>query len=139
VIAHNDAGWVWDPSLYAGSAAHPRPPRGAITDSVHRHLGPARRAGQGTLPTGTPAGEDSVYRAAGFTISGRVEFPARFVTRTADDVIASVFSLSSSAPHLFGDRRATFETELRALLNDASPTGLFSEKMREIAVDIWTP
>jgi hypothetical protein len=59
--------------------------RGVLADSVRRYLGPARRGDQGTVPTGTPAGEDGIYRAAGFTISRRVAIPARFVTRTADD------------------------------------------------------
>jgi len=63
--------------------------------------------------------------------------PGRVVTRTADDVVASVFSLSSSTPRLFGDRFAAFETELRQLLREASPAGTFSEYHREIAVDLW--
>ena len=59
------------------------------------------------------------------------------VTRTAEEVIAAHLSLSSSTPYLFGDRRDAFETEARALLLAASPTGEFSEQLREIAVDIW--
>jgi hypothetical protein len=48
-----------------------------------------------------------------------------------------VFSLSSAAPHLFGDRVHEFETALRGLLAEASPDGRFSEQMRETAVDVW--
>ena len=57
--------------------------------------------------------------------------------RTADQVVASVFSLSYAAPHLFGDRVARFEQELRALLVAVNPDNVFSEQMREIAIDIW--
>ncbi len=118
---------------------HPRPPRAAITELVQRYLGPVRRAGTGTLANGTPAGEATVYRAAGFAGPRRFEIPGRLLTRTADDIVAAVFSLSSSTPHLFGARRAAFETELRQVLLDASPDGTFSEQMREVAVDIWRP
>ena len=59
--------------------------------------------------------------------------------RTEDQVVASVFSLSSAAPHLFGERMGAFEQELRGLLRQASPSGQFSERMRGIAVDVWRP
>ena len=57
--------------------------------------------------------------------------------RSEDDVVASVFSLSSAAPHLFGDRLAEFEAELRDLLRATSPDGRFAERQREIALDVW--
>jgi SAM-dependent methyltransferase len=119
---------------------HPQPPRAAMAELVHRYLGPGRRAGQGVLPSGsTPGGEEAVYRAAGFTGPRRLELPGAVVERTADDVVAAVFSLSGSTPHLFGPRRAAFEADLRALLHDTSPTGIFSQRMREIALDLWDP
>ncbi|MEN3359042.1 MAG: hypothetical protein V7637_3024 [Mycobacteriales bacterium] len=123
----------------AGTLPHPQPPRAAIADLVRRYLGPRRRAGQGVLSAGTPGGEDAVYRAAGFTGPRRVELPGVVVERTTDQVVAGVLSLSSSTPHLFGTRLAAFETDLRRLLHDASPTGLFSQDMREIALDLWRP
>ena len=110
---------------------------------VKRFLGPRRRAGQGTLPD-VPVDEADrgryeaeIYRAAGFSDHTRIEVPGSVVTRSADDVVAGVFSLSSAAPHLFGDRVQNFEAALRELLAEASPDGHFSEQMREIAVDIW--
>ena len=120
---------------------HPQPPWDDVTELVRRYLGPQRRAGQGVLPGGTPAGEDEdeVYRAAGFTGPRRLEVPGHVVDRTADQVVAAVLSLSGSAPHLFGRRLAAFEADLRALLHQASPTGVFSQHMREIAVDLWDP
>jgi SAM-dependent methyltransferase len=118
---------------------HPGPPHSAIAELVRTYLGPVRRAGQHRLPRGTASGEDEIYRAAGFAGPRRIEVPGRVVTRVTDDIVASVFSLSSSAPHLFGDHRAGFEAELRQLLRVASPSGLFSEQAREIAIDIWRP
>ena len=104
------------------------------------YLGSTRRAGAGTLPDGTPGGQDDVYRRAGFT-GRRVVHVARgeVVRRSEDEVVASVFSLSSAAPHLFGDRLDGFERELRELLRRASPDGRFAEVAGEIELSIWRP
>jgi len=51
--------------------------------------------------------------------------------------VAGVFSLSSATPHLFGEPHEAFEADLRRLLGDANPSGIFSEQMREIAADSW--
>jgi hypothetical protein len=61
------------------------------------------------------------------------------VNRSLDDVVSAVFSLSGSAPHLFGNRLEVFEDDLRLLLRAASASGWFSERTREIAVVIWRP
>jgi SAM-dependent methyltransferase len=45
--------------------------------------------------------------------------------RDEDSVMANVFSMSTSAPPLFGDRRTEFESDLRALLRGQSPDGRF--------------
>jgi SAM-dependent methyltransferase len=116
---------------------HPQPPRAEIAALVRRYLGPARRAGQGVLTQDTPGREDEVYRAAGFAGPRRLTIPGAVLHRTTDEVVAAVLSLSGSAPHLFGSRLAAFEADLRALLHAASPTGRFSQQMREIAVDSW--
>jgi SAM-dependent methyltransferase len=118
---------------------HPRPPRRDIDALVARYLGPVRRAGQSTLPGGTPGGdEEAVYRQAGFAESRRLEVTAaRVLTRTEDQVVAAVFSLSSAAPHLFGAAVADFERDLRDLLRKVSPGGVFSERARDVSVDIW--
>ncbi|HEY3468437.1 MAG TPA: class I SAM-dependent methyltransferase [Amycolatopsis sp.] len=114
-------------------------PRAAITELVRKYLGPVRRAGRGALPDGTAGGEAEIYRAAGFRGPRRFEVASPAVTRGADEVVDSVFSLSSAAPHLFGDRRDEFEAELRRLLRAANPAGTFTERPREIAVDLWWP
>ncbi len=121
----------------------PRPPRREIGALVKRFLGSGRRAGQGTLPPGPidePARgrlEAEIYSAAGFVGPTRIEIAGSVVERSADDVVASVFSLSGAAPHLFGDRVSDFEAALRSLLAEFSPEGRFSEQLREIAVDLW--
>jgi SAM-dependent methyltransferase len=122
---------------------HPRPPRREIESLVSQFLGIRRRAGRGHR-TGSVVDEAErgqeearIYRAAGFVRPTRIEVPGKVVTRSADRVVASVFSLSYAAPHLFGEHAQRFEQELRTLLTETSPDGVFSEEMREIAVDIW--
>jgi len=78
-----------------------------------------------------------VYQAAGFEGPQRHEIPGQVVERTAEQVVASVYSLSSSAPHLFGGRLPDFDEELRRLLVDASDEGRFAEQMRSITLSIW--
>lgn len=123
---------------------HPRPPRGRIEALVTGFLGLRRRAGRGYRDF-DPVSEDErgrieaqIFARAGFNGPRRREVPRWVVTRSADEIVASVFSLSYAAPHLFGDRIGSFEHELRTLLAEVSPTGRFSETMREIAVDVWT-
>jgi len=119
---------------------HPRPPWDRVDDLVASHLGPARRAGQGVLPTGTRSGEEEIMRRAGFAGPRRVEVECgRVVERSIDDIVSAVFSLSGSAPHLFEDRLGAFEADLRHLLQASSPTGRFSERTREITLVIWRP
>ncbi|MEX2393942.1 MAG: hypothetical protein WD826_05635 [Actinomycetota bacterium] len=48
-----------------------------------------------------------------------------------------MFSSSGTAPHLFGDRVNDFERDLRAVLLDASPSGLFSVRLPDNTLDIW--
>ncbi|MFD3444712.1 hypothetical protein ACFDTO_08960 [Microbacteriaceae bacterium 4G12] len=105
---------------------------------MRRHLGPVRRAGRGFLPTGTAGGdEEMIYRAAGFSEATRVTAPGRVIERRTDEIVAAVFSLSSSAPHLFGDGLPAFTADVRALLAETSPGGLFAEEMRPVDADVW--
>ena len=120
---------------------HPRPPRAAITALIQQYLGTARRAGHGVRPWRETQGdenrEERVYRAAGFHGPQRLQLPPWTVQRTAEEIRASVYSLSSAAPHLFGDRFDAFDAQLRSLLDQTAPEGLFSERLREIIIDIW--
>ncbi|MGW1817531.1 class I SAM-dependent methyltransferase [Streptomyces sp. NPDC002125] len=117
---------------------YPAVPYAAIDETVRRFLGPVRRAGRGVLPQGTRGGEAEVLAGAGFTGPRRLVVPAgQALERTHDDVVAYVFSLSSSAPHLFGARQDAFEEDLRRLLREASPCGLFSERAPGTEVFVW--
>jgi SAM-dependent methyltransferase len=114
-------------------------PREQIAKLVREYLGPARRAGSGALHGRTPSNEDDAFTATGFDGPRYVDVGgARHFERSEDDVVAPVFSLSSAAPHLFGERFAEFENDLRALLMRASPNGRFHERSRDIALRIWT-
>ncbi|MCG5440308.1 class I SAM-dependent methyltransferase [Micromonospora foliorum] len=119
---------------------YPRPPWQQIDELVASYLGPARRAGQGLLPTGTPSGEGEIMRAAGFTGPTRITVEQGMVVeRTVNEVTSAVFSLSSAAPHLFADRLPDFEADLRQLLTTAARNGRFAERRRDIDVAIWRP
>jgi ubiquinone/menaquinone biosynthesis C-methylase UbiE len=48
-------------------------------------------------------------------------------TVAVDEIVGLAYSLSTSAPQKLGDRRAAFETELRAALAELSPEGRFTE------------
>jgi SAM-dependent methyltransferase len=111
-------------------------PWDGIQDLVETYLGPVRRAGRSTLPQGTKAGEEDVMRTAGFRGPVRVTVPwGVTVTRSADEIVASVFSTSYAAPHLFGARLPSFEQDLRSLLGG----GAFAERMAQIEAIIWSP
>jgi SAM-dependent methyltransferase len=117
---------------------HPAVPYVAMDELVRRYLGPVRRAGRGVLPQGTPGGEAAVLARAGFSGPQRHVVPGgHALERTYDDVVAGVFSMSFSAPHLFGARRDAFESDLRRLLREVSPSGRFSERLASTEVFVW--
>jgi SAM-dependent methyltransferase len=112
------------------------PPWDRIDDLVTSYLGPVRRAGAGTLPTGTLGGEQDVMRAAGYRGPHLVAVPrGEVVVRSTDEVVAAVLSLSGSAPHLFGDRLEAFVADLREVLGP----GPFAERARDVELAIWRP
>jgi SAM-dependent methyltransferase len=116
----------------------PAPPYARIGDLVRRYLGAVRRAGQGVLVNGTPDRENLVLAQAGFENFERLVVPAgEVINRTADDIVAWVFSRSDSAPHLFGDRCEDFERDLRAVLRQASPGNRFAERLSATEIMIW--
>ncbi|MFE1797959.1 class I SAM-dependent methyltransferase [Streptomyces sp. NPDC059517] len=117
---------------------HPPVPYAALEELVGGYLGPVRRAGQGLLPHGTPGGEAAVFDRAGFTGPQRHVVPGgQALERTSDDVVAGVFSMSFSAPHLFGAGRDDFEDDVRRLLRTTSPTGLFSARQPGTEIHVW--
>jgi SAM-dependent methyltransferase len=56
------------------------------------------------------------------------------LVRESESVLSGYFSMSSSAPHLFGDRVEEFATEVRELLASRSPDGLFWDWPGDTAV-----
>jgi SAM-dependent methyltransferase len=118
----------------------PRPPRAEIGGLIRRYLGEDKRAGRGILPLGPWGHNPTWMRQAGFDGPVRYEPGGdRVHLRTEDEVVASVFSLSSATPHLFGDRVGQFERDLRALLRATAPDGQFAERMRPCAFELWRP
>jgi SAM-dependent methyltransferase len=120
---------------------HPTPPRERIDELVRTYLGPQPRAGD-TFVTddATRADEQVVFRVAGFAEPETVEVPCNDVfERSADQVVASVLSLSSATPRLLGDRLGDFVADLHSLLDDASPGGVFSEQLQDMTVRVWRP
>jgi ubiquinone/menaquinone biosynthesis C-methylase UbiE len=116
---------------------YPVPPQQAIGELVRRYLGHDRRAGQGVRER-SPDDEVDVLARAGFEDYQEVFIPIEGVlVRTEDDIVALVFSRSGSAPHLFGERLGEFEADLRKLLHDASPSGIFAEQPHETQLRIW--
>jgi SAM-dependent methyltransferase len=120
-----------------GSLPFPPPPDDTLDRLRREYLGSDRRAGRGVRNT-SPSGEDQVFRQAGFLPALTVTVPdQRIVEQTVDDVVARVFSSSSTAPHLFGDRRDGFERDMRKILAQASPAGRFSVRLPDNILRIW--
>jgi len=111
-------------------------PHGAINGLVQSYLGPARRAGQSSVgDKGPPWNAPQALDAAGFGPAIEIPVPARQVyERSDDDLVAAVFSRSSSAPHLFGEQLDGFEHDLRALLRAHAPADGYRERLRDEAL-----
>jgi SAM-dependent methyltransferase len=117
---------------------HSAPPVKPIRALVTEYLGEGRHAGMGVLLKGTPDREDAVLSRAGFVDFQRIIVPAGdVVRRTADDIVAWVFSRSDSAPHLFGERLEEFERDLRKVLHSTAPDDVFAEQLPDTEVMLW--
>jgi len=120
-----------------GTLPYPPPPDDALEQLRRHYLGSDRRAGRGIRNT-SPGDEDGVFRGAGFLPAETVTVPdKRAVERTADDIVARVFSSSSTAPQLFGDHREDFESDMREILARVSPSGRFSVCLPDNILRIW--
>jgi hypothetical protein len=117
---------------------YPAPPEIAIGRLVRSYLGDDRRAGQGVLAFGTPDAESRVLARAGYRPVRVVLVEGRKVLeRDVDDIVAQVFSVAGSAPHLFEADLAAFEADLRQLLEQAADHGRFSQWLGDIQLDIY--
>jgi SAM-dependent methyltransferase len=103
----------------------PAIPHDEIKALVRKYLGSTRRSGQGTTRERGHRFEDVLVRTRfgvprAFFIPGIPD-----LVRDSESVLSGYFSLTTSAPHLFGDRLDDFAGEVRALLAGRSPEGAF--------------
>jgi SAM-dependent methyltransferase len=107
------------------SPGPPPIPHDEIGAVVEKYLGSSRRAGQGSAPIRTHRVEDVLSRTR-FGGSRTVFVPGTpDLIRDSQSVISGYLSMSSSAPHLYGDRIEEFTGEVRDLLSARSPRGQF--------------
>lgn len=118
---------------------YPPPPDAAVIALRQRYLGVDKRAGQ-SVRNSSPGDENAWFRGARLRGPELVIVPdGRVIERTIDQEVAKTLSSSSTAPHLFGQRLADFERDLRRLLADASPSGFFSLRLPDNELKIWRP
>lgn len=121
--------------IEASSSPHREPPWEAISALVRHYLGSETRAGQGRRDA-VFSDLDDILRS--FRGPDVVRVPdGRVLVRSADQVVAAVFSVSSSAPHLFADRLRRFESDLRRVLREASAEGRFAQLTGDTELRIW--
>jgi SAM-dependent methyltransferase len=107
------------------SPGPPAIPHAEIKALVEKYLGPRRRAGQGFAPARTHRFED-VLVGTRFGAPRSIFAPGiPDLVRDSESVLSGLFSMSTSAPHLFGDRVEDFAAEVRELLASRSPEGVF--------------
>jgi SAM-dependent methyltransferase len=107
------------------SPGPPPIPHAEIKALVEKYLGPTKRAGQRIAAARTHRFEDVLVRTRFGTPEVIFAPGIRDLLRDSESVLAGCFSMSSSAPHLFGDRVEDFARELRDLLASRSPEGIF--------------
>jgi SAM-dependent methyltransferase len=107
------------------SPGQPSIPHAEIQALVEKYLGSTRRAGQGVAPVRTHRFADILVRTR-FGAPRSVFVPGiPDLLRDSESVLSGYLSMSSSAPHLFGDRAEDFAREVRELLASRSPEGVF--------------
>jgi SAM-dependent methyltransferase len=107
------------------SPGPPPIPHVEIRALVEKYLGSTRRAGQGVSPVRNHRFEDVLVRTR-FGAPRSIFIPGiPDLLRDSESVLSGYFSMSSSAPHLFGDRVEDFAGEVRELLASRSPEGVF--------------
>jgi hypothetical protein len=107
---------------------YPEIPHAAVRDLIIAYLGEGTRRYLETWNKGQPARFEDTLAQTRFGGSRTVYAPGRpDLIRDVDAVVANYFSMSYAAPRLFGNRRTDFEADLRRLLLERSPGGLFWE------------
>lgn len=107
----------------------------AVRGVIQRWLGPTRRAGSGTY---APP-EDSFEHALARSAFARVERYAVTYQRavTVDDLIGYLYSTSYCSPAFLGDKRDSFEADLRQTLHLFAPDGSLTEAVEMVAYLAW--
>ena len=120
LIVHTVGGRPAPPSPGPPPIPHPE-----IKALVEKYLGSTRRAGRSVAPVRTHRFEDVLVRTR-FGAPRSVFAPGiPDLLRDSESVLSGYLSLSSSAPHLFGDRVEEFASDVRELLRSRSPEGIF--------------
>jgi hypothetical protein len=120
LIVHTVAGRPRPPS-----PGFPPIPHDEIKALVENYLGSTRRAGQGITAERTHRFEDVLARTR-FGEPRVVFAPGQpDLVRNSHSVLSGYLSMSSSAPHLFGQRLNDFAREVTDLLATRSSSGLF--------------
>ncbi|HVC69715.1 MAG TPA: class I SAM-dependent methyltransferase [Acidimicrobiales bacterium] len=114
----------------------PKIPHDEIQALIDAYLGPRLRSGQGYQAPPTDRWESALSRTR-FGQS-RQHFAAGQpdIVQDADCVIANYLSMSFAAPHLFDDRLDRFQDEVRQMLSERSPSGLFWDWPGDTAIVI---
>jgi SAM-dependent methyltransferase len=120
IVGHQPRGRAAPPS-----PGPPRIPHDEIEELVRKYLGPARRAGQSAPPVQALSLEEAL--ASTRFGAPRVIFApgAPDLTRDIEGVVSGYFSMSWATPYLFGERADEFADEVRELLRERSPDGIF--------------
>jgi SAM-dependent methyltransferase len=104
---------------------YPPIPHDDLRALVKRHLGSNDRSGQGYVAPRSHTFEDVLV---GTRFGSPITLFAAGVpdlVRDTRSVISGYLSMTTSAPHLFGERLAGFVGDARRLLHDRSPSGRF--------------
>ena len=105
---------------------YPEVPQAAVRKLMLDYLGDGTRHYLATWNEGQPARFEDTLAQTRFGGSRTIYAPGRpDLIDDIDTVVAACFSLSWATPRWFGDRRAGFESDLRHLLREHSPDGLF--------------
>ncbi len=122
LISHN----VDDGRPRPANPGYPEIPHAAVRKLILDYLGDSTRHYLATWNEGQPARFEDTLSQTRFGGSRTIYAPGRpDLVRDIDTVVANYFSLSYAAPRWFGNRRADFEADLRHLLHEYSPDGLF--------------
>ena len=105
---------------------YPPIPHAVVQELILDYLGESTRRYLAKWNDGQPARFEDSLAQTRFGGSHTIYAPGRQdLIRDIDAAVANYFSLSYAAPRWFGNRRADFESDLRRLLREQSPTGLF--------------